>query len=303
MLDLPYPDVLEDRSLSDQPTGSLPAGEVRSLRDMLEINAQSFMNAVMEARRLQTVIDGFTEEQRKEVVFEGTKGILISTLAALIESLTELYASVALIAARRLMAQLNSDNRPTIGEVRKAMADIESRLHDELSLVKLFVLDQNRSRYFLSGSSLLGDLVSTLFPSAVFEMEESAKCLALGRSTASAFHSIRALEVAIRALARFLQIDDPTKPAEKNWGVILRKINEAIDAKYAAKDRMGGMEGAKVEAIYATLDAVKNPWRNATMHVETLYQPHEADHILQCVNQCLLKLAEVCDEDGVVPPW
>src|SRR3546814_14717724 len=89
---------------------------------------------------------------------------------------------------------------------------------------------------------------------------------------------MRTLEIAIRALANFLKIADPTKPAERNWGFVLGKIKESLDVQYPAKLRQPRSEGAEVEGLYASLYAVKNPWRNATMHVETFYQPHEAAH-------------------------
>lgn len=61
---------------------------------------------------------------------------------------------------------------------------------------------------------------------------------------------------------------------------------------------MPGSEGAEFEALYANLDAVRNPWRNATMHVETIYAPHEALHILRCSAFFMSKLNTLCDENG-----
>ncbi len=113
---------------------------------------------------------------------------------------------------------------------------------------------------------------------------------------------MRALEVPIRALATFLGIPDPTRPIEKNWAIVLSAIKVAMDTKYTAKARMPGSDGAKVEALYATLDAIKNPWRNATMHTENTYLPHEADHIMMCVNHFIMNMAQLCDENGDAVP-
>jgi hypothetical protein len=52
------------------------------------------------------------------------------------------------------------------------------------------------------------------------------------------------------------------------------------------------------EALYASLDAVKNPWRNATMHVENKYTDDEAEHIFVAVKGVMMKLASRCDENG-----
>src|SRR4051795_7608402 len=63
--------------------------------------------------------------------------------------------------------------------------------------------------------------VQQTLPSLEYEISETGKCLALGRSTASVFHSIRCLEASIRALARCLRLPDPTTGAERNWNIVL----------------------------------------------------------------------------------
>jgi hypothetical protein len=267
--------------------------------DMLEINGQSFMHAVQEIRRVQTYMDRASDQEIWKAAIGVDRKPIIAAAEGIIQATQQLYARASNIAATRLKNALESNEKFTWTDLRSAMVDIDSRLRDELTLVKLFVLSDQESLALGSGQSLLGEFVSDRFPSMLFEIEEAAKCLALGRSTASAFHSMRALEVTIRALAAFLQIPDPTKPAERNWAVVLGAIKAKIDERYPAKSRMPGSEGAKVEALYATLDAIKNPWRNATMHTENVYQPHEANHILQCVNVFVLNLAQLCDENGV----
>lgn len=266
---------------------------------MLEINAQTFMNSVMEMRRVQAIIDHVgTEEQRKAKMDDESRQRVLRHLDDLLLSIQELYARAAYIAAKRFQDLLIGDEVLTWHDLRGAMADIESRLRDELGLVQLFVLDPANSVYLQPGHALMGDLISDYFPSVLFEMEEAAKCLAMSRATASAFHSMRALEVALKALADFLEIPDPVKGTDRNWGVVLGKIKTRMDEKYPLKYRLAGTEGAIVEGVYMTLDAVKNPWRNATMHAENTYQPFEASHIIQAVNAVFIRLAALCDEDG-----
>ncbi len=106
------------------------------------------------------------------------------------------------------------------------------------------------------------------------------------------------MEIGIRTLAHCLNLPDPTKPAEKNWSVILGAIWGGIENKWpTAKDRMGA-DGRLFEDLYASLDAVKNPWRNGTMHVENKYTDDEAEHIFVVVKGFMKKLSERCDENG-----
>ena len=53
------------------------------------------------------------------------------------------------------------------------------------------------------------------------------------------------------------------------------------------------------EALYVSLDAVKNPWRNATMHVENKYTDEEAEHIFFAVKGFMKRLTSRMDENGL----
>lgn len=148
---------------------------------------------------------------------------------------------------------------------------------------------------------MFGDEFRARFLSVAFDLDEAAKCFALGRATACVFHLMRLMEIGIRAVARCLGIPDPTKPAERNWGTILRAIKEDLDAHV-------GQQPTKVwsiatdkeffEGAYASLDAVRVAWRNPTMHIENKYTDDEAEHVFVAVKGFMMKLASRCDENG-----
>lgn len=269
-----------------------------SLRDVLEISGQAFMNAVQEMRRIQVIIDQHSEDQTRESIPDEIRESFNRQLEEMAISSSHLFARLTFLSINRDSNRMRNDLSYSWKSFRDDMLDIDLRLNDEVGLIKMFVLDGSQSMALQSGHELLGSEVADRYPSMLFEVEEAAKCLALGRSTASAFHSMRALEIALKGFAAFLKISDPVAPAQRNWAFVLNAIKDAIDSKYPAKSRMPGSEGAEVEALYASLDAMKNPWRNATMHTENVYQPHEANHILQCLNVFVVKLASICDEDG-----
>lgn len=145
---------------------------------------------------------------------------------------------------------------------------------------------------------LLGDPTASRFTKIWFDCEEAAKCICVLRPTAAVFHCMRILEAGIRAFAARLSIPDPVTPAERNWGIILKAIKGKIEAAYPAPKRMPGSEGAFMESLYATLDAVKNPWRNETMHVEGVYTDAEARFIFLNTVAFIQKMATGFDEDG-----
>jgi hypothetical protein len=177
--------------------------------------------------------------------------------------------------------------------------EIASSLKRELSMVDFYMIDKINRSYFNPLQSVFGKEFANKFPTqAVFEVDEAGKCLALNRPTAAVFHLIRTMEVGILATSRCLQIADPIKPAERNWGRILEKIKRMELKKKAEHGGSNSRRRSIFEALYASLDAVKNPWRNATMHVENKYTDDESEHIFAAVRGFMKKLASRCDENG-----
>lgn len=132
-------------------------------------------------------------------------------------ALLDLTVSNAML--KRISRNLRENEKmPNAGEI----LELSSRIKDELYCKKFIYLEPKRLRLYEPDRPLFGEAIADRFPAAVFEIDEAAKCLALGRSTAAVFHLMRLMEIGIRALARCLQIPDPVKPAERNWAMILR---------------------------------------------------------------------------------
>jgi hypothetical protein len=273
---------------------------VVSLLEMLELNAQNFIVASDELARIKAIIDNTLDDANKtNPVDAAVRPRFLMDLGALMESLLVVGARVAWVAAAELHAAVSDANNPiSYAQTSEAIHDIKKRLRDELGFVKLYVVSGDRANLLGGAENLLGQPTADRFKSIWFDCEEAAKCLVLGRPTACVFHAMRMLEIGIRALARRLQIPDPLTPKDRNWGEILKAIKDALDAQYPRSKRLPGSEGAFLEGVYASLDAVKNPWRNATMHVEEIYTDSEAFHILTCSARLIQKMAEGFDEDG-----
>jgi hypothetical protein len=263
---------------------------------MLELNAKVFLAAVTELRQIQILINNIPDQTK--LVDNGDMPLMSGHVIRLIDAVQAIGARSAFRSADRLHKALQDPAQSlTYLSVNTVLADIERRFADHLDDITLFVIADSDGKAFYDGDVVDGE-VSFNFPSAVFELEEAAKCLALARHTAAVFHIMRVLEIGIRSLARFLDIDDPVRPAQRNWAIILKTIRSKIDEKWPVSTSLLNADRQKVDGLYATLDAVRNPWRNATMHVETIYAPHEATHIYNCAHFFMQKLAAVCDEEG-----
>jgi hypothetical protein len=267
---------------------------------MLELNAISFLGAATQIARLQEIVQRSSPDSHKDLLLPATVTAISPMISAFKSECEKVGARLAALAADRLLARVNETPcRVLWGDIIPAVTDLESRFADHLLSVKFFAISDQEGMFFEPADSLVEiEGFATKFPKASFEIEEAAKCMALGRHTATVFHAMRMLELGIKALAARLEIPDPTTPAERNWATILKAIKDKIDLDWPSKKRMPGTEGSKFELLYAHLDAVRNPWRNATMHVETIYAPHEAIHILRCSAFFMKALLELSDEDG-----
>ena len=133
--------------------------------------------------------------------------------------------------------------------------------------------------------------VLSAFPSTLVDVEEAGRCFALGRYTASVFHSMRILEIGLAALGQeFGVATDRT-----NWGEIIQNIQNAIEAKSIAQGA-----GWADQQFYseATQDFrfFKDAWRNHVMHVRLPVDEEKAKVIGHSVRHFMSHLATKLSE-------
>jgi hypothetical protein len=128
-----------------------------------------------------------------------------------------------------------------------------------------------------------GPEVEMQFPSAAYDIDEAAQCLALRRSTAAVFHCLGVLEQGLRAHARWRGVLDPPAQVGQRWPSILGDL------------RSQGCDSA----FFAAIDAVRRAWRGATLQVGPKYTEEEAERIVRLVEALMRCLAARCDEDGI----
>jgi hypothetical protein len=286
----------------------MPAG-FWSLWDMLRFNAQTFYKVTSAIRRVGELIETYHKDEEHP---DGSITINLTEDKVFIETVTEvatelrasldtLDAKLTIMTTDRLLGLLKDERSIAYVSIKEACEEIDSRLRDELSLVKVFVLEANKHQYYQPSEPLFGKDFETKFPNAAFELDEAAKCLALSRPTAAVFHLMRLMEIGLKAVARCLGIPDPTKAAERNWGAILSAIKTDLEVhggKTPTKTWKDSAGREFFESAYASLDAVRVAWRNTTMHVENKYTDEEAEHLFGAVRGFMKKLASRLDENG-----
>jgi hypothetical protein len=132
------------------------------------------------------------------------------------------------------------------------------------------------------------------FPEATKELAHAGNCYASGEFTACVFHTQRAVERALKAIHSCLGLAQPASGfAANNWQQILQRIKEEMLRRGTAWSERGSFEN-----FYVMIGAIKDAWRNTTMHVDVSYSENEALRILTVVRDLISDIAKKMDENG-----
>lgn len=195
--------------------------------------------------------------------------------------------------AGRLLSTLRYKDTHDMNAIGVHFGALNDRVHDDFSERCLLMLNPGRGALYEPNSPLWGPDIRARFPKACFDIDESGKCLAVGRYTASVFHLMRAVEIALKAIGKSLGIKPP--PRNDNWGIWLGAIKDAITKR--GQDR-AWVDKDYYQDIYQRLDSVKDASRNPTMHVETIYPEEEAEILFRITELLFRKIASRMDQDG-----
>ena len=284
-------------------------GRLWSLWEMFELNASEFLQATSQIASLSAwIASRSSDERNKDRAFYGEARVedegrahIRSRFKGLATHLDALGARITAMAAQDAEAVIER-HFTTWANVRACLDEINNTLRRELSQATVLVLDPKERSYFAPNEPHFGPVFAAKFQSsAVFEIDEAAKCFALGRPTASVFHLMRIMEIGIHAVTACLGVQNPVKSGARNWGNILSSIKVEIDCHSGTKPTKRwsiANDGEFFAGSYGFLDAVRIAWRNPTMHVENKYLPDEAETLFVTVRGFMKNLALRMDEDG-----
>lgn len=133
-----------------------------------------------------------------------------------------------------------------------------------------------------------GENVTERFPLATNDIEEASKCLALHRFTASVFHSMRAVEIGLKALFKAVGAEEFAGKPYPSWHDFINKIRQAIKNKPG----MSPEENQFYTDIVTLIEGFKLSWRNPTMHVDRIYTDEQAEDVFNAARSLMRRLAE-----------
>lgn len=247
---------------------------------MLKFHAEEFVAALHTLNRLEQLIDR-----------EDSRSVLASLLAESVSDLERELSAIGLPVTAKAVERLSQELAGSVinpATVKMNIRDIRYRMKDELGSVLFLAIMKHKTK-FEATSPLFGDGVNDNFPSAAEDIEEAGKCLALERSTACVFHSMRVLEIGLRALAAELSVP----VAIENWNTLLNDIEKEIRARKSqgANATWKPDDETYFSDAVTSFFAFKNAWRNHTMHKRASYSPEKAEEIYVAVRAFMKHLA------------
>lgn len=271
-----------------------------SLLDMYRFDAAAYHKAIGVITEALVLLKNASPQFAGHVLNEQSALGMLMNLRDLKQCVELLSVPATRIAIQEFEEKLdvNAQFPATFAHGIRLLTEISETLRREMKATQVFVLDSAKATYYDPPQSLFGADVAAKFPGLAYDLSEAGKCLALERSTAAAFHAIRALEGGITAMSRCLGIPDPTKGADRSWGAMLGKIDTEIKRRWDKAARMSG-DGQTFEGLHGALAGMQNPYRNATMHLDQIYTAEDAKHVFEMVGGILRKIAFRMDESGL----
>lgn len=150
--------------------------------------------------------------------------------------------------------------------------------------------------YDQSASALFGEAVAEGFPSAIGDIEEAGRCLALGRNTACVLHLMLVLQVGLNSLAKELNVAFE----RVNWDKVITDVETQIKLIEHGSLRQGPAWGSdKTFFAEAALQFrhFKDAWRNHAAHGRMHYDhPDKAlsvyTHVREFMQHIAVRLKE-----------
>jgi hypothetical protein len=201
------------------------------------------------------------------------------------ELATELEMDAVLLKAQRMAGYVKAHVYTERQRIYDDVKDLGSRLEDQLG-AKWFMYVPQKSVEYYNKPALFGQQVNDNFPKANDDIRNAGDCLALGQNTACVMHLMRVMEVGLHALAKDLKIG-----YAPSWESYLKKIEEELKVKHSARTAWWKKHGPFYRDLSGDLVAVKNAWRNPTMHIEKRYDQDEATLILKSVEAFMRRMS------------
>jgi len=256
---------------------------------MLELNAASFYRVVNWLTSIER--NGLTSEGSpdwelllSEAESDGKMHVrMLDSARNISMAILALPTPVTAIALAEMITSIEGGECKVKDLVAYAQ-EIGRTFRRELSTINCYFINPDRVKYLGEKEGLFGARVSEKYPTAEYDIQEAAKCLALQRPTACVMHLMRVLETGLQSLA-----DELGVPAQDNWNTVLNHVDRLLP-EISAK-RFGPGDEQWFSEAGAHFRLLKNGFRNHVMHIHEKYNDEQAENIFNHTKAYMQHLA------------
>jgi len=165
-------------------------------------------------------------------------------------------------------------------EIPRLLRELDERIHEELQAEWFFHVAREKVPYLRVMGALYSEILESNFRFAYNELEHAGSCYAFKENTACVFHSMRALDRGLRALADKLEFL-PADYESENWKNIIDIIEKRI--RKMEEEPKGAEKSAKLRfysALVLEFRYFKDAWRNHVSHGSDPYDEQQAHRVL-----------------------
>ncbi len=235
-------------------------------------------------------VSQIVEHDEREVPEEGRKRLQY-TIGTIAESCEAISLVQSALATRRLQREMNE--RMGSETLRANLRSVTQLIYSEINAHLFLWVPTHRSEWYSADAhSILGEQCCKRFASIQREIEEAAKCYALGRYTACAFHLMRSTEAGVSALAKAIKF----APTHRGWGLVFKELERQSKAQPSPSHWKTHRKF--LNQLSGDLVALTKAWRNDVAHLVDTYTEENAKELLTVIPMFLRDMAAHLDENG-----
>lgn len=271
----------------------MKASKVVTLLEILRVYASAYTEAAYAIALMNAHIEMADQDFRTDPVMVRRIHGHLSNLLPHCKDLPNTEMQI-----RRVLAMLENLQSTIDWQVPRlsfmtSLAEIQSRLKDELAARLYFAIPSGKAGYFISWRDGWEEVISR-FPDAVSDVEEMCKCFALSRYPAAVFHSLLVVEVGVIQLGEYIEVTDP----KRGWDATTKSLKSLVDGGRGKLPAKFSEHFGFLEQTNSAVQAMKHAWRNKVNHVDGKlvvmkpeFAPDIAEEIMMASRSFMRRLA------------
>ena len=205
---------------------------------------------------------------------------------------TDLELAASLVSVQRLRRHLENQGA-TYSPMIRFGEELKGRLRDEMMERFYWSLSLSENDHYANWGKGWEQIIER-FKDTLRDIEEMRKCFALSRYAASVFHSVQIVEFGLIELGTFIRVKDP----HSGWTAVTARLKDIAETPYAKRGAFEKANHQLLEQILATVESLKNAWRNKISHAQgrltvlsSDFQPEIAEEIMLATRAFMRRLS------------